>query len=402
MIEIEKMIKELCPDGVEYYPLNKLFNSFNGMTGVSNKWKEEGNCRFIEYMNAYKNIKIDINQLPYATVKSLKQNCLMKGDILLTSASETPDECAISSVIEDDIQDNIFLDDHLFGIRLKSGFEKNINASFVNYYMHSRMFRKSTNKTVRGVTRFYISVSDFMKICIPVPPYKVQEKIVEILDNFMKLSNALSMELEARKKQYEFYRDYYFDSILNEKKYLLGDVVEFLNGRAYKQEELLNEGKYKVLRVGNFGTNDRWYYSDLELEDNKYCNYGDLLYLWSASFGPQIWKDGKTIYHYHIWKIKHDEKLIDKRFLFYFFDYDKEKLQSLKTNSTMAHISMGNMKTREIYIPNMDKQREIAKKLDCIYELVNEKLPAEIEARKKQYDFYCNKLLTFKMIGDNS
>ena len=129
MIEIEKMIKELCPDGVKYYSLNEIFNNFNGMTGVSNKWKEEGNCRFIEYMNAYKNLKIDVNQLPYATVKNLKQNCLKKGDILLTSASETPDECAISSVIEDDIQDNIFLDDHLFGIRLKSEFEEIIKGT---------------------------------------------------------------------------------------------------------------------------------------------------------------------------------------------------------------------------------------------------------------------------------
>ncbi|WP_443964122.1 restriction endonuclease subunit S [Prevotellamassilia timonensis] len=76
--------------------------------------------------------------------------------------------------------------------------------------------------------------------------------------------------------------------------------IHLVNGRAYSQPELLSEGKYKVLRVGNFFTNDTWYYSNMELEEDKYCNNGDLLYAWSASFGPYIWNQDKTIYHYHI------------------------------------------------------------------------------------------------------
>jgi len=53
----------------------------------------------------------------------------------------------------------------------------------------------------------------------------------------------------------------------------------------------------------NFFSNNIWYYSDLELDKDKYCDYGDLLYAWSASFGPKIWDGNKTIYHYHIWKV---------------------------------------------------------------------------------------------------
>ena len=63
----------------------------------------------------------------------------------------------------------------------------------------------------------------------------------------------------------------------------------------YKAEELLDEGKYRVLRVGNFFTNDSWYYSDLELDNDKYCDEGDLLFAWSASFGPRIWHGEKVI-----------------------------------------------------------------------------------------------------------
>ncbi|WP_369676268.1 restriction endonuclease subunit S, partial [Enterococcus faecium] len=77
----------------------------------------------------------------------------------------------------------------------------------------------------------------------------------------------------------------------------LGEVVVFLNGRAFKQQELLDSGKYRVLRVGNFNTNDRWYYSNLELEEDKYANKGDLLYLWATSFGPEMWNEERVIYH---------------------------------------------------------------------------------------------------------
>ena len=82
----------------------------------------------------------------------------------------------------------------------------------------------------------------------------------------------------------------------------LSDVVNVLNGRAYKKEELLDAGT-PVLRVGNLFTSNHLYYSNLTLEEDKYCNHGDLLFAWSASFGPFIWQGARSIYHYHIWKL---------------------------------------------------------------------------------------------------
>lgn len=98
-----------------------------------------------------------------------------------------------------------------------------------------------------------------------------------------------------------------------------------INGRAYKQEELLSHGRYPVLRVGNFFSNDSWYYSDLNLEEDKYCDNGDLLYAWSASFGPKIWNGGKVIYHYHIWKVIVGEAY-DKEFLCKLLEYLEKNL----------------------------------------------------------------------------
>lgn len=92
--------------------------------------------------------------------------------------------------------------------------------------------------------------------------------------------------------------------------------LRLINGRAYSQNELLPSGKYKVLRVGNFFTNDSWYYSNMELEPDKYCDKDDLLYAWSASVGPYIWNEAKTIYHYHIWKVQLATSM-DKMYSYY-------------------------------------------------------------------------------------
>jgi len=92
----------------------------------------------------------------------------------------------------------------------------------------------------------------------------------------------------------------------------LSELVTVLNGRAYKQNELLSAGT-PVLRVGNLFTSEKWYYSDLTLDEDKYCDRGDLIFSWSASFGPFIWSGDKVIYHYHIWKLLlHSEADLDK------------------------------------------------------------------------------------------
>jgi type I restriction enzyme, S subunit len=145
----------------------------------------------------------------------------------------------------------------------------------------------------------------------------------------------------------------------------LGDVAKFINGRAYKQNELLDAGRYPVLRVGNFFTNRNWYYSDLKLQQDKYCENGDLLYAWSASFGPKIWEGKKVIYHYHIWKIQPDPLIVDKRFLFHFLEWDKEKIQKEQgAGTTMVHVTKGSIENRQISLPSLPEQTRIVAILD--------------------------------------
>ena len=176
----------------------------------------------------------------------------------------------------------------------------------------------------------------------------------------------------------------------------MSEVIQFLNGRAYKQTELLDNGKYKVLRVGNFYTNENWYYSDLELEPDKYCERGDLLYTWAATLGPQIWNEDKAIFHYHIWKLKFDENLINKKFLYHFLSMDVDDIEKSLTKSTMPHVSMASMNKRIVPLPPLEIQREIVRILDNFTNLTAE-LTAELTARKMQYSYYRDNLLSFNM-----
>jgi type I restriction enzyme S subunit len=153
----------------------------------------------------------------------------------------------------------------------------------------------------------------------------------------------------------------------------LGDVCTLINGRAYKKQELLDEGKYRVLRVGNLFTNNKWYYSNMELDEKKYCDNNDLIYAWSASFGPRIWQGEKVIYHYHIWKVEPNLEFITKLYLFRLFEWDKEQIKSDHgTGTTMMHVGKASMESRLVPIPPLPEQTQIVKTLDLAFKQIDQ------------------------------
>ena len=145
-------------------------------------------------------------------------------------------------------------------------------------------------------------------------------------------------------------------------KYKLGDIVTLLNGRAYLMPELQDSGKYRILRVGNLsGGNDSWYYSDMELDENKYCENGDLLYAWACNFGPHIWREEKVIYHYHIWKLVENKEKVDRTYLYYYLLHQTPFYLGGVNGATMVHITKKNMEKKTVYIPSsLNVQHRIA------------------------------------------
>lgn len=152
-------------------------------------------------------------------------------------------------------------------------------------------------------------------------------------------------------------------------KVRLKDVCTLINGRAYKQEELLDDGKYPVLRVGNFFSDKDYYYSNLELENDKYCENGDLLFAWSASFGPKIWYGNKVIFHYHIWKIILSSRVY-RDYLYYYLLFFTERIKAEGHGGVMIHVTKKEMEERELFLPTKERQIEISVILDKLKNII--------------------------------
>ena len=243
----------------------------------------------------------------------------------------------------------------------------------------------------------HIYFKDYGEETIPVPPREEQERIVEELDC---LSGVIDKKREQLKEldalaQSIFYQ-MFGDPITNEKGWEteeLQNVSTLLNGRAYKQNELLDSGKYKVLRVGNFFTNSNYYYSDLELENDKYCDNGDLLFAWSASFGAFIWNGGKVIYHYHIWKVLYDKQKLN-------IDYYRFLLNTMTAyfmkdvhGIGMVHLTKAGMEQYILPIPPLTLQQEFADKIEAIEkqkELIKKSISETETLFNARMDYYFN------------
>lgn len=244
----------------------------------------------------------------------------------------------------------------------------------LNYFICEELETFDYRKYNSGGAQPKLNQASCRSIVVKIPSLPEQQKIADFLstiDTVIEKQQATVSAWEERKKgvmQKLFSQEVRFKADdgsdfpdWEEKR--LGDMVEFINGRAYKQDELLASGKYIVLRVGNLFTNDSYYYSDLELDEDKYIEDGNLIYAWSATFGPKIYHGDKCIYHYHIWKLKFDENAISKMFLNYYLQHDVEKIKSKRTGGTMVHITKNAMEHRELEFPSLPEQQKIA---DCL------------------------------------
>ena len=261
------------------------------------------------------------------------------------------------------------------------------NADFIEYYFATKMPDRELRKLISSGARMdgllNIGYDDFMGIKMMLPSTSEQDRIAEYfrtLDHLITLHQRKCEQVKTLKKfmlQKMFPQNgekvptIRFDGFTDDwEQRKLGEIATFINGRAYSQDELLNSGKYKVLRVGNFYTNDSWYYSDMELDDKYYAENGDLLYTWSATFGPHIWHGNKVIYHYHIWKIEL-AKTLEKNFSLQLLERDKQAILSDKNGSTMVHITKAGMERKEVLLPqNIVEQVKIGEYFSSLDRLI--------------------------------
>ncbi|GAA9897373.1 restriction endonuclease subunit S [Helicobacter pylori] len=207
---LKTLLQTLAPKGVEFRKLGDIGEFYSGLVGKSKKSFSQGNKFYVPYVNVFNNPQLDLNALESVQIGDKeKQNTIQLGDVLFTGSSENLEDCAMSCVVTQKIEKDIYLNSFCFGFRF---FDKNLfNPSFLKHFLRDYNFRKNISKVANGVTRFNVSKQLLSKITIPIPPLEIQQEIVKILDQFSALTTDLlagiPAEIKARKKQYEYYRE---------------------------------------------------------------------------------------------------------------------------------------------------------------------------------------------------
>ena len=208
MSRLAELIAELCPDGVEYRAIGEMGSLFGGLSGKtkSDFTEVDGACPFVTYKEVYS--LLEINQIPQGRVlvsSREKQLVLQRGDVLFTGSSENADEVGLTAVVTVGFSEPVYLNS--FSICLR-WYEHAFEPGYTKYLFASPSVRAQIRRCANGVTRFNLSKKRLEGVRVPVPPLEVQREIVRILDQFTTLEAELEAELEARRVQYEYYRNH--------------------------------------------------------------------------------------------------------------------------------------------------------------------------------------------------
>ena len=420
MSRIDELIKEKCPNGVEYRMLGELGRFYGGLTGKSKDDFKDGNAIFITYKNVYSNPALDMSLKDRVKIsEGEKQHTLEYGDIIFTGSSETPEECGFSSVVTQKTNKKLYLNSFCFFFRLDD--TSFFCPDFAKHLFRSNKMRKQIIRTASGVTRFNISKKLMAKVKVPVIPLDVQKDISVILNSMSELEAELEAELTKRKQQYEYYRDHLlsFENIAGEggrvEWLALGDVCILVTGATPSRTNhsywdggtipWMNSGEVNLRRV--FKTEEK-------ITEDGY-NHASTTIVPKHSIVIALAGQGKTRGKVAITEIElcTNQSLcsiicgekINYKYLFHYLDSKYENLRSISNgDGTRGGLSLRILSPYKIPVPTLDVQEKIVYVLDNFDAVCNDLnigLPAEIEARQKQYEYYRDRLLSFDaVIGD--
>ena len=402
MSKLDEMIRELCPDGVEYVKLNSVCDIYDGTHSTPN-YTESG-VKFASVEN--------IGNL-YATRKYISEKDFEKykikpriGDVMMTRIGSV----GVCTVVDR----NEALAFYVSLALLRPQLDK-VQSRFLKYAIESIHGRKELRKrTLINAVPIKINKDDIGKVTIPLPPIEIQSEIVHTLDNYtenvVKLQNQLTAELTARQKQYTFYRNKLLTFGGNEKakivKISLGDIGPIcMCKRILKSQTNTVEG-VPFYKIGTFGKKADAYISKETFDEyrSKYSfpKKGDVLISAAGTIGRTVVYDGKPAYFQDsniVW-IDNNESVVLNSYLRYCYELKPWKVSS---GGTIQRLYNDNIAKAIITVPSLDVQNRIVNVLDNFEKIcsdLNIGLPAEIEARQKQYEYYRDKLLTFVETGN--
>lgn len=383
MNKIEQLIQQLCPDGVEYKELGELLN-YQQPTKFIVKSTKYDNSFETPVLTAGQSFILGYSDEVDGIYNSTNENPVMIFDDFTTSFHWVNFPFKVKSSAMKILTPNIGIE---------------INFRFVYYAM------KCINYKPQDHARQWISV--YSKFTIPFPPLPIQQEIVTILDKFTQLEAELEAELEARSRQYEYYRNQLLSFEDKEVEWkTLGDVGKVSMCKRIFKEQTTTEGDIPFYKIGTFGKKPDSYIS-FELYNEfknrfSFPKKGDILISASGTIGRTVIYDGEPAYFQDsniVW-IDNDETKVSNKFLFHYYKIIKWQTD---TGGVISRLYNDNIKKAKIPIPSLEEQERIVNILDQFDALVNDiktGLPAEIKARRAQYEYYRKKLLTFKMVND--
>ena len=366
MSKLEELIKEFCPNGVDYKKLNEVC-TFNRGTSITSKDANEGNIPVIsggQKPAFYHNV----SNRPANTI-TVAGSGAYAGYVAIW---DKPIFCADS-----------------FSVDIIN--EEQLNKRYLYHYLLSKQSEIFAKKQGAGIP--HVHGKDIASLKIPLPALPVQREIVRILDSFTLYSAELTAELTARRKQYEFYRDKLltFDtSKISVKKYALSEIAEISTG-TMNTEDAEDEGAYPF-----------FVRSQEPLKSNRYQFNEEAII--TAGDGVGVGKvfhyiDGKYALHQRAYRIHPNQSILKGKFLFHYFtarfpNYICKKM----FEGSVPSIRRPMLNDFSVTIPSIEVQERIVKVLDNFDAICSDLgigLPAEIEKRQKQYEYYREKLLTF-------
>ena len=385
MTKLEELIKELCPSGVKYINLGEVTDIHKGIQFNKKEMAKEG---------SYPVINGGIEPSGYVEVYNERENTI------------TISQGGASAGYVNWLQTKFWAGAHCYVVRPID--EKVLDNRYLFHFVKSK--EKEFMQSQYGAGIPALGKNTLQATQIPLPPLAVQREIVCILDKFTLLSQELAAELAARRVQYEYYRNELLNvesRIKNVELKRLGDVCKIGDG-LHGTPEYDENGEVYFINGNNvkggkiqFDNNTKKI-NDMEYQKLRLPFDNNTLFLSiNGTIGNvAIYRNerialGKSVAYFNIMTDK-----LNSKYLFYTLQSAKAQIyfKNSVTGGTIKNLGLKALREFQIQIPPLEEQERIVEILDRFDKLCNdlsEGLPAEIEARQKQYEYYRDKLLRF-------
>lgn len=401
MSRIDQLIAEHCPDGVPYLPMGEVGEFVRG-SGLQKADFVESGIPCIHYGQIYTFYGICANETKSFVSPDLASR-LKKAppqSLLMTTTSENIQDVgkSVAWLGETEV---------VFGGHA-CAFIHTLDPMYATFIVQSRDFQTQKDRFVKGTKVKDISTKELAKINIPVPPIEIQREISQILHDMNSLQAELQAELAARRSQYDRIQSallMFGDDVPRVK---LGDIAEYTNGKAH--ERLVSDSGTIPLVTARFISRNG--------EANRFVSPDDVVT--PAAIGDvalvlsdlpngralarafYIDRDGGYAINQRIARIRvSDSSLVEPRFLFHVLNRNSGLLR-YDNGTNQTHLSKEQVTHLRIPLPTLSEQLRITRCLDTFDALVSDisiGLPAEIKARRTQYEYYRDQLLSFKELA---